>query len=328
MGVNDSLFMRMMRGERSPHAPFWEVWFAMRDFCARHWGDYARMENRVAMAEALGMAAVRVDGVPTDVHFIHRRELEHSSAYYAGGFLTSRDQLRRRPLPDWSPLIQGWKRDVEVAHRAGLACWMVLPWCFHAVATSMGLGQFALRCYDEYEFVRDATAWVEERNRAAIEQVIAAVRPDLVLMDGDCAYKSGTMVSPAMLRDLTFEQTRLTVSKLRELDIPYAFHSDGKMDGFMPLLIELGFSAVHGCEEAANDLAHLVAAYGDDIVLVGNMDVVFLARATPEEVRRKTERMLAVGSAKGRFMGACNTSPLDYIPEENYRAMAGVIRGF
>jgi len=100
------------------------------------------------------------------------------------------------------------------------------------------------------------------------------------------------------------------------------------LDDVIPLLIELGFSAVHGCEKAANDLRHLVDVFGDDIVLAGNMDVVFLSRATLEEVKRETEEMLRIGSSKGKFIAACNTSPLDYIPEENYIAMAETIKSF
>ena len=58
------------------------------------------------------------------------------------------------------------------------------------------------------------------------------------------------------------------------------------------------------------------------------MDVVFLSRATPEEVRKETEEMLRIGSSKGRFVAACNTSPLDYIPEENYLTMVRTIESF
>ena len=78
----------------------------------------------------------------------------------------------------------------------------------------------------------------------------------------------------------------------------------------------------------ANDLKYLVDRFGDDIVLSGNMDVVFLTKATPEEIRRETEEMLKVGSAKGKFVAACNTSPQDYIPEENYLAMVETIKNF
>ena len=136
------------------------------------------------------------------------------------------------------------------------------------------------------------------------------------------------MVNPKIFRRLVFDRTRETVSRLKRLGIPYVFHTDGKLDDVIPLLIELGFSAVHGCEKAANDLKRLVDVFGDDIVLAGNMDVVFLSRATPEEVKRETEEMLKVGSSKGKFIAACNTSPLDYIPEENYLAMVKATKSF
>ena len=68
--------------------------------------------------------------------------------------------------------------------------------------------------------------------------------------------------------------------------------------------------------------------FGDEIVLAGNMDVVFLSKATPDEVRRETEEMLNIGSSKGKFVAACNTSPQDYVPEENYLAMTETIRSF
>jgi len=91
---------------------------------------------------------------------------------------------------------------------------------------------------------------------------------------------------------------------------------------------ELGFSVVHGCEKAANDLNHLVDKFGEDIVLAGNMDVVFLSSASPQEVCRETEEMLKMGSSRGEFIAACNTSPLDYISEENYLSTIETTKSF
>lgn len=58
------------------------------------------------------------------------------------------------------------------------------------------------------------------------------------------------------------------------------------------------------------------------------MDGVFLSAAPPEEVSDGTETMLQIGSSSRRFIAGCNTSPQDYIPSENYRAMANAIRNF
>ena len=164
--------------------------------------------------------------------------------------------------------------------------------------------------------------------RAAVEQVVIPARPDFVLFDGDCAYKTGLAVRPETLRELTCERTRGTVELLREAGILYTFHSDGKVDDLLPMLIELGFAGVHGIEAQANDLADIKRRFGRDITLIGNMDVVFMSEATAPQVREATQRMLETGCPGGRYVAACNTSPLDYIPRENYLAMADVIRDF
>ena len=320
--------LRLLNGERVYKPPFWEPWFAMHNFFQRRYGDWDRIENRIRMAHDLGMAAVYLGSV--DINLGFRRDIVASdgSSRYAGGSLVSLRQLENRAMPDWKRTVQRWTRDQRLISKAGLVSWVVLPWCFHAIATSMGLRNFVLKLYRDFEFVDAAFEWVENRNRKAIDRVIDEVRPDFVLFDGDCSYKNGLMINPRLFRRLVYERTRETVLRLKQLGVPYAFHTDGKLDDVIPLLVELGFSAVHGCEKAANDLRHLVDKFGDDIVLAGNMDVVFLSKATTTQVRRETEKMLRTGSSKGKFIAGCNTSPLDYIPEENYVAMAETIRNF
>ena len=332
MSVENLGLVRLLHGGRTRKVPFWEPWFAMHDFCRRYYGDYSHIESRIAMAKDLGMDAVRLDvaaRIDTNVHFVTRTSTTDKYVWYGGGSLRSLSQIEERgDVPNWDREIAQLQGERRLVAEAGLACWMVLPWCFHAIATSMGLERFALTLYDDFDFIDAAFEWVESRNRKAIDVAIKEIKPDFVLFDGDCAYKTGLMINPDMFRRLTFERTRETVSHLRGLGIPYTFHSDGKLDDVIPMLIELGFSAVHGCEKAANDLDDLVHRFGGDICLAGNMDVVFLSRATVEEVRRETERMLEIGSQKGRFIAACNTSPMDYIPDENYKAMADVIKHF
>jgi len=318
----------LLRGERIFKPPFWEVWFGMGDFFSRRYGDFAQVENRITMAKDLGMAIVRLGGVNTNVGFGKREVTSTGIERYSGGGLRSLDQLEGRDLPDWEETIEEWKHDQGLIRDAGLISWVTLPWCFHSVATSMGLRNFVVRLHRDFDFVDRAFEWVEERNRAAIDSVIREVRPDVVLFDGDCSYKTGLMVNPAIFRRLVFERTRETVGHLRRLGIPYVFHTDGKLDDVIPLLIELGFSMVHGCERLANDLGDLVARFGDDIVLCGNMDIDFLSRATPQDIRADTMRMLRIGSAKGRYVAACNTSPMDFIPDENYLAMVRAIGDF
>ncbi|MEM2927059.1 MAG: uroporphyrinogen decarboxylase family protein [Candidatus Bathyarchaeia archaeon] len=321
-------FLRLLMGERIYKPPFWEPWFAMPEFFRRRYGDPDRVENKIRMAYDLGMAAINLGSIDINAHFRRDEVASNGQSRYAGGSLTSLQQLEALEMPDWRGIIDKWKKDEAKIKAAGLLSWITLPWCFHTIATAMGHKNFFIKLYREPAFIEAAFDWVEERSRRAIDTVVQEVKPSFVLLDGDCAYKTGLMVDPKVFRRLVYRRTEETVSRLRRLGIPYVFHTDGKLDDAIPILIELGFSAVHGCEKNANDLGDLVYRFGDRIVLSGNMDVAFLSMANPEEIRQETWKMLRIGSQKGKFIAACNTSPQDYIPEENYLAMVKAIKDF
>ncbi len=311
----------LLSGGRIYKPPFWEVWFGMSAFASRRYGDQSNVENRILMTQDLGMAIVPLGGVGINTGFNINEDTSAGVRRYAGGSLSEFRQLEERALPDWDSMIDPWRENQGLIRDAGLLSWAVIPWCLHTIATSMGLVKFVGKVYRDFDFVDRAFEWVEERSRMAIDSVIREVRPDVVLLDGDCAYKHGLMIHPALFRRLVYDRTRETVSHLRKLGIPYAFHTDGKLDDVIPMLVELGFSAVHGCEKTANDLGDLATRFGDRIVLIGNMDVTFLYLSNPADIVQETRAMLETGSRKGRYVAACNTSPLDNIPDDNYLAM-------
>lgn len=319
---------RALRLEPTGRVPFWEVWFLMADLARRLVGPSVDTpEGTLALARKLGWDVVRVFSPGLNVKSETSAMASDGTSHYVQGWLTSLDQLDV-PLPDPRPSLARLKRMKECCEPEGIAVCLYLPWAFHSVNTMMGLQHLSYALYDDPAFIQMAFDWVEERVRWLIDEVVLPGQPDLVLFDGDCAYKNGLMVNPAMFRDLVFERTRETVARLRAAGIPYVFHSDGKADDLLPILIELGFSAFHGVEAAANDLADIKRRFGDQICLIGNMDVVSMTHAGVDEVRWATERMLEIGSVGGGYVAACNTSPLDYIPHQNYMAFVDVIRSY
>ncbi|MBS7609843.1 hypothetical protein KEJ19_04660 [Candidatus Bathyarchaeota archaeon] len=241
-------FLRLLRGERFYKPPFWEPWFAMPEFFRRRYGDPDRVENKIRMAYDLGMAAINLGSIDINAHFRRDQVARNGQSRYAGGSLAGFHQLESLELPDWREIINKWKEDQKRIEAAGLLSWITLPWCFHTIATAMGHKNFFIKLYREPGFIEAAFDWVEERSRRAIDTVVREVKPSFVLLDGDCAYKGGLMIDPKVFRRLVYRRTEETVSRLRRLGIPYVFHTDGKLDDAIPILIELGFSAVHGCE--------------------------------------------------------------------------------
>ncbi|MBL4701293.1 MAG: hypothetical protein JKX85_08540 [Phycisphaeraceae bacterium] len=319
--------MNLLRGEQIDRPPLWEPWFMMNDFMARRYGCKG-VTGYLKMAQDLGHAAVAITSPDTQVLFLSPHDPTEAGAYYAGGLLGQVEQLRERPEPDYALQLDQIMAERQAARDAGRACWLVIGWCFDRVAASMGLENFAMACYDDPNFIHEAMQWVELRNQHAVEQIISKIMPDFVLYNGDCAYKTGPMINPQMIRTFCLEPTKKTVQMIRELEIPFAFHTDGKLDDIVPILLELDLCAVHGCEKQANDLGYLVDRFGSDIALCGNMDVVFLMHATPQQVREETRLMLQVGNPHGRFIAGCNTSPQDYLPEGNYIAFCEAIRDY
>ncbi|HCR18784.1 MAG TPA: hypothetical protein DIU35_14990 [Candidatus Latescibacteria bacterium] len=142
---------------------------------------------------------------PACIRYIERKDTESRSVWYGGGYLENIDQLRVRLEPDYKPQLAEIRRKREESARVDGACWMIIPWCFHTIATSMSLEPFVCACYDRPDFIQEAMNWVESRNHHAVQEVVSRVQPDLVLIDDDCAYKTGTMISPEMMTDFTLE---------------------------------------------------------------------------------------------------------------------------
>jgi hypothetical protein len=313
--------MALLNGQRVAKPPFFEPWFGMGQMRRDLYAD-----DYLTMARELGHAAVPIGGLNIGMDFTNAvKPLDGSGAYYAGGKLRSIEQVRNAPEPDYAEQIEPIRQRRQAAADAGRACWMVIGWCFDRTSSSMGLENLAMAFYDEPDFIREVMTTYEARNRRAAEVILTEVRPDFVLYNGDCAFKNGPMVAPEMIREFCFDASKQTVDLVRDMGIPFTFHTDGKLNQIIPILLDLGICAVHGCEKQANDLGELVEAFGDQIVLCGNADVVELMNATTDGVRQMTERMLETGAAKQKFIAGCNTSPKDYIPVENYQTFCRTV---
>ena len=307
MSDTETNLVRTLRGEETGCVPFWEVWF-LQDGRLSHQvmdGAVDTIEEEIALARRFGWEYLRVAGVGSGLPCSHGGTSDGMQRYVPGG-LQRLAQLEGIPPLNVDEVGSSLECKVKAAHEANLAVIYYLPWCFHATNTAMGLENLAYKTVDDINFLHTVFEFVESRNRQAIEEVLIPLVVDVVLFDGDCAYKNGLMVSPRVFRDLVFDSTARTVAPLKEAEILYTFHTDGKLDDVLPVLIDLGFSGVHGVEAQANDLADIKARFGREITLIGNMDITFLGFATPDEVRAEAKRMLDVGSPGGRYVASCN----------------------
>jgi uroporphyrinogen decarboxylase len=176
---------------------------------------------------------------------------------------------------------------------------------FTAGYMAMGFERFFMRLLDDPGFIHQL---LEKRASWCIAMYQKAIHlgAEVVILGDDAGSRNGPMISPKLWRELVLPYHRRIVE---HLDAPVIWHSDGNIQTLLPMAIEAGFVGVHGLEPAAgNDLAAIKREFGDDLVLVGNIDVGVLCKSDLDAVRREVDRCIAQGSPGGGYMIAtCNS---------------------
>ncbi len=176
---------------------------------------------------------------------------------------------------------------------------------FTAAYMAMGLEHFFLRLADQPAFVHSLlearTDWCIAVYRRAVE-----LGAEVVVLGDDAATGHGPMISPAMWRQYVLPCHQRIVAAL---GVPVLWHSDGDIRPLIPMAIEAGFCGLHSLEPGAGiDLAQVKAAFGDKLVLVGNIDVQVLCQDNLSAVRAEVDRCLQQGAPNGGYMLAtCNS---------------------
>ena len=141
----------------------------------------------------------------------------------------------------------------------------------------------------------------------------------------DIAYTSGLFLNPDFFRQHLFPLLRRIGDRARERNIPFLFHSDGKLWEVMDDLIGCGITAIHPIEPKAMDIRELKSKLGGKIGLCGGIDVDLLARSTPDQIRELSRTYLRdIAPGGGWCAGSSNSIP-DYVTYENYVAMVETV---
>lgn len=185
----------------------------------------------------------------------------------------------------------------------------------------MGFETFSFALVENPDLVRAVVQRVGEIIYALFERMAQFDVVGALFYSDDIAYQSGLMLSPQTFRELLFPWMGKIGELCKKRNIPYIYHSDGKMWEVMDDLIDLGIDALQPIEPQAWDIVELKEKYGNAFCLIGNVDVDLLARGTPEAVRQNVIDLIEqVGQDGGYCVGSGNTVPR-YAQIENFRSM-------
>jgi uroporphyrinogen decarboxylase len=192
--------------------------------------------------------------------------------------------------------------------------------------TLMGFETFSFALIDRPRLVERVMNILGELITGMFVAMADLPRVEALWYTDDVAFKTGLLVSPRVLRQHLFPWMKKIGQICARKNIPFMYHSDGKLDAVMEDLLGCGINALHPIEPQAMDIRRMKKEYGKRLCLIGNLDLEYtLTRGSPQEVAQKTRALIRdVGPGGGYCVSSSNSIP-SYVPGDNYRAMVETV---
>jgi len=186
----------------------------------------------------------------------------------------------------------------------------------------MGYETLCYSLYDQRDLVKAISDRLIEMFRVVIRRFLEFDRVKIIMGSDDMGFKTGTLISPDDMREFVLPGHRLMAQMAHQAGRPYILHSCGNLTEIIEDLIEdVRIDARHSFEDVIEPVTEAHAKYGDRIAHLGGIDVDFLSRATPEQVRARVRRTLDECMPRGGYCLGSGNSVTNYIPVDNFLAM-------
>jgi uroporphyrinogen decarboxylase len=295
--------------------------------------DPFRQEKKdAALMAFLGYDTVRCK--PEGLEFPHNRATVQDSASLARsggrsfvdearGPITSWDEFERYPWPDPKRIstrsLEWYEKNLPdgmcvmtggMGHLCEYLVWL------------MGYETLCFALVDN----RDLVLAIRDRLFAFYKEALALLlsfsRVKILWVGDDMGFRTGTLISPADLRELVLPGHAMLCRMAHDAGRPYILHSCGKLSEIMEdLLDDVRIDGKHSFEDAIQGVEDAKKFYGNKIAVLGGLDVDFLCRATEEQVRRRTRVTIEACMPGGGWALGTGNSVANYIPLDNYLAM-------
>ena len=184
-----------------------------------------------------------------------------------------------------------------------------------------GVEELSMLFFEDTALIEEMVERLTELSVGMMDRVLASgVKLDWVMFWEDMAYKTASLLSPAMYRKYCFPFYRKVMEKVRAAGVPVVMlDSDGNIDELIPLWLDLGISVMHPMEVAAGmDIIRCRKQYGRRVGFFGGIDKRALA-GTREQIRAEVLPKLECGFEDGGFIPSCDHAIPPDVSLDNFR---------
>ena len=186
----------------------------------------------------------------------------------------------------------------------------------------MGFEAFSYALVDRPDLVAAIAERIDETLCKVVENTSSMDFVGAQWLNDDMGFKSGTLVSPEVLRKYIFPTQRRIAEIAHRNGKPVLLHSCGKLDEIMNELIDdIGIDAKHSFEDVITPVWEAKREWGERIGLLGGVDMDVLARGSEEQVRAHTRRCIEECAPGGGWALGSGNTVANYVPVQNFLAM-------
>ena len=189
----------------------------------------------------------------------------------------------------------------------------------------LGFENLCMMLHDDPDFVQDMINFWSDYVAALMENALQYFVPDGIHLSEDMAYKSFSMISPAMAKQFLLPVWKRWGDILNSAGVPtYGMDSDGFIGELIPLWIEAGINYCDPIEVAAgNDIVEMRKKFGKKMAFCCGFDKRCIA-AGGEELENEYKRIEPVIKDGGYLPGCDHGVPSD-VSWPNFVKYTGLI---
>ncbi len=294
---------------------------------------YFEQQKQVRLQRFLGYDYVRqgLEGLEMPLHRIQTSDTAYlprdggrSFVASTRGPITSWQEFEAYPWPNphtaTSRGLEWYERNLSedmcviasggFAHFAELLSWL------------MGYETLCYALYDNRELVQAIADRLLEIYVVSLGRMLQFERVRIVWGSDDMGFRSGTLISPNDLRLFVLPGHARMAAMSHAAGRPYLLHSCGNLRAIMDdLLDQVQIDAKHSYEDTIETVQEVKTRYGHRMAILGGIDVDFLCRSSPEQVRTRVRSTLDCCLPGGGYVLGTGNSVANYIPIENYLTM-------
>lgn len=275
------------------------------------------VKDHVEFAVNIGLDAVGL-GVYFSPGRVHQKA-EDGSLHYIDGCIKSRADISKidDPKEHWYDKgVEKIAKLQEAAKGTGMGVWAYVHGPFDPVYLAMGLDDFSIMIFDDYDFIIEMTDRMLDVQCKIVEKLVA-LGIDFLHVGDDICTGTGLFIRPEQFNEIYPERLKRLIAPAKAKGIPVTFHSDGKIDQIVPILVDAGICAMNPIEPYSNDIYEVKKKVGKQITLMGNIP---LNQKTPQQVEENVKNHIDK-LADGAFVLTSSHTVTNDIEIETFVAM-------